>query len=344
MNNIVKDRHFGYYHQKFAVVANNNYFRPGRDVWVKQLREFGFDAEAFESFEDFRTYDPTCVIVLGITNHPKPNDRSKIWVAIQTEQFYHRSTGGIHQTTQWLKKSLPYLKRYDIIMDFSKTNAESIAASCRSLRKKNILVHPFCCLGEFPISNAAVEKEYDLLFVGWHSRMQNCTYSRRDLILQELAKTYKIYPLSNELWGEEKLNAIKKSKICLNLHSEESRVMETARLLDYFSNHAFVLSDRIFDSSPFIDGEDYASFFLTDLSQKIDYYLSHEDEREKIAESAYQKVAQIDFGKAAAMLVDAVLLEADRKGYKKEMRRYNRRRFRSWIYHHLPEKIRDKIM
>lgn len=346
MNNITNNQNLSYYNQRFAVVGNGNYFTPGREIWVNRIRSRGFEAKGFDDFESFKEYNPTCVIVFGITQHPKPNDRKKIWVAIQTEHFYHPKTGGIHHTPQWLKKSLPLLKAYDIIMDFSRTNIDAIERSGKKLRKKNILLHPLCSLGEFSVcTNSAIEKEYDILFIGWHSRIAGSPYSRRGIILEELMKKYKLYPLSNDLWGEEKQKAIRQSKICLNLHYEESRFIEIERMLDYSANHAFIMSDRIFDSTPFVDGEDYVSFFLTDLEDRIDYYLSHDEERQKIADHAFQKVKQLSEDSGAVDLVlDAVLLEADRKNYPREMRSWRRRRLRYRIYKHLPEKIRDKIM
>ena len=345
MNEILNNPNFEYYRQKFAVLANNNYFRGARDAWVKRLREFGFEAEGFEKFEDFKNYDPTCVIVIGINYFEKPKDRSKIWVAVQQEQFYHPKIGGVYEARLWFKRSLPYLKNYDIILDFSKTNVE-VMEKCRQLRKKNIIMHAPAGAGEFSIcENPNAEKEYDLLFVGWHSRSKHMPYSRRYGILEPLLKKYNVYPLSNSLWGEKKQEAIRKSKICLNLHPEETRVMESSRFLDYFANHAFVMSDRIYDPAPFADGEDFVSFFLTDIEDKIDYYLSHEEERNRIADNAFEKVKKISFGKdAVALTLDAVLLEAEKRNYPKVMKQFNYRRRRQWIYDHLPKNIRDRIM
>ena len=345
MNEILKAPSFKYYKQRFAVVGNSKYFLSGRNVCIQHLRSRGFEAEGFDDFDAFCEYDPTCVIVLGITTQPKPNDKSKIWVAIQTEQFYHNKTGGIYKTPVWLKKSLPFLKKYDIIMDFSKTNVEVIEKTCNRFGKKNVLFYPLFFGCEFSISDVVEEKEYDILFVGWHSRIDGIPFNRRGLILESLQKKYKVYPPSNNLWGEKKLEAIRKSKICLNLHHEEARYTETMRLLDYFNNHAFVMSDRIYDSAPFVDGEDYISFFITELEKKIDYYLANDAERESIANHAFEKVKSLpDTTEAIDLLIDAVILEADKRNYPLEMKAWRRRLRRQWIYDHLPRSIRDRIM
>ena len=345
MNGILKNPNFEYYRQKFAIVANGNYFSEGRDFIVKTIRSFGFEAEGFDNFESFREYDPTCVLVIGVTMQPKPNDKSKIWVAFQSEQLYNKKTGGIHQTPGWLKKTIPYIKKYDIIIDHSKTNAETLEKIINKNQKKNILVTPLFGVTTKAFDEIDYEKEYDILFVGWHSRLKNCLYSRRDAILNALAEKYNVYPPSNNLWGEKKQEAIRKSKICLNLHYEEARFMETARLWDYFSNHAFVMSDRIYDPYPFVQDEDYCSFFLTDIEEKIDYYLAHDEERRKIADNAFKKVSELsDNTDAVSLLIDAVLLEADKRNYKNEVKISKYRRRHQWIYDHLPKNIRDRIM
>lgn len=347
MEEILNNPNLEYYRQKFAVVANGNYFSDGRDFIVKSIREFGFEAEGFDDFEGFREYNPTCVLVIGITTQPKPKDPSKIWVAFQTEQLYNEKTGGIHQTPWWLKKTVPYIKEYDIIVEHSYTNAETLEKILNKKRnRKTILVDPIFGAGDKFFDNSGEdEKEYDLFFVGWHSRLKNCLYSRRDVILNALAKKYKVYPPSNNLWGEKKQEAIRKSKICLNLHYEEARFMETGRLWDYFSNHAFVMSDRIYNSYPFVENEDYCSFFLTDIEKKIDYYLSHDEERKRIADNAFEKISRLSGdSQGIASLIDAVLLESDRRNYKKEVKIMKYRRRHQWIYDHLPKNIRDRIM
>ena len=120
-----------------------------------------------------------------------------------------------------------------------------------------------------------IKEEYDLFFTGWSTGIHN----RRAEILKALSDRYNIYPKYENLWGAEKEKAILSSKICLNIHFDNALVFESPRMYEYLANKKFVLTERISDSYPFIEGEDYDYFYVNNMIRKIDHYLSNPQEK-----------------------------------------------------------------
>jgi len=118
--------------------------------------------------------------------------------------------------------------------------------------------------------------EYDILFYG-------IVNDRRVKIINELSKKYKVFFKSN-LFGKEKEEYIKKSKIILNLHYYNFASLETTRInecLQYnklilsenTQNHNFI-SDALYDNLiiQFDEIKDDLSN-INNLFDKLDYYL-----------------------------------------------------------------------
>ena len=315
---LLDDDRFSYYRLKFALVSKSACFVVQRDFLLGKLREAGFEAEAFKTFEDFETYNPDCVVVFQPMAFPVPKDKSKIWIAFQEEQLYTKETGGEIFSKTHLKALKPYLKRYQAFFDFSEENINLLRG------KTKARVEMFGTFAQpqenHDVDPAPSEPEYDILFIGNMPGVDE----RRKAIIEYLSGRYKVHPVAFDLWGEKKVKAIKNSKICLNIHFEEARFEEQGRLLDYAENHAFILSEPMYNSV-FEDGKDYVSFYLSDLDKKIDYYLSRDDERKRIADNAYEHYKRLisDHGeKAFHRFLDCVILES----YRRELKRRDRAR------------------
>ena len=85
----------------------------------------------------------------------------------------------------------------------------------------------------------------------------------------------------------------RQSKINLNLTSRSIRSGVPLRVFDIMGSGGFVLSNFQADFLDlFVPGEDFVYYEnKKDLLQKIDYYLTHEEERKAIAKNGYDKVA-----------------------------------------------------
>ncbi len=78
---------------------------------------------------------------------------------------------------------------------------------------------------------------YDILFYGAVSE-------RRNLIMNELSKKYRVY-YSTSLHGEEKYDIIKKSKIILNIHYYDDASLETCRLNEILPFNKIIISEKV---------------------------------------------------------------------------------------------------
>ena len=81
-------------------------------------------------------------------------------------------------------------------------------------------------------------------------------------------------------------------KILLNDHWEEMRSEDfpSNRLFDALACGTFVISDKIPSAETLFEGSIITYEDVDDLNEKINYYLSHDDEREKIAEKGKEIV------------------------------------------------------
>jgi hypothetical protein len=161
-----------------------------------------------------------------------------------------------------------------------------------------------------------------LFFTGWATGIHN----RREEILKVLSNRYNIYPKYENLWGEEKEKAILSSKICLNIHFDNGLVFESPRMYEYLANKRFVLTEKISDSYPFIEGEDYESFYIHNMFQKIDYYLSHPQERNRIAKNGYNKISQYMLDDNIGTILERFILE-------KWIRKSRKQNIKSILFH-----------
>lgn len=112
------------------------------------------------------------------------------------------------------------------------------------------------------------------------SLLGSITARRRDFMLSVKNKISVI----SQWKFVNKIDAVKRSRINLNLHSYgETSYTEWGRLSLLLANHAFVLSEKLYCPLPVIQFSSPAEY-----DELVDYYLTHEKEREEIAESTYQ--------------------------------------------------------
>jgi len=345
MSSFLNHRFFSYYDLSFAVVGRNLYFARLKQDIVEFLKASGFPADQYESLDDVLCSEKNynSIIVVNPLNFQLPKDRHRIWVAIQTEQIYSKIIGGGEYTKNnknWLRR---YLKNYDIVMDFSEVVAAEISKGFHG--RVGVMKYSISSLPSQEFFYSEKNKKYDILFIGEIENVVGSLYSRRKLILDRLSRKYVLHPNADHLWGTEKEKAIEESRVCLNLHSEETRYYEIERLRDYASKGAFILSDRMFEDSPFQDGEDFISFFLGNLESKIDFYLEHAEEREKIAKNAFLKNYAMSLDNSLGKMLDNILLES-RERQQKEERKGNfcitRRIYRQKIHCYIRQKLSDK--
>lgn len=131
-----------------------------------------------------------------------------------------------------------------------------------------------------------------------------------------LKDRYNVMPETEGIWGEKKARALSEAKIYLNLHQDEGLITEYPRIYDYIANHCFVLTEPMANAEPFKEGEDYATFYMTNLCAQIDYYLQHEKERKNMSDHAYDVAKRNDICKNISLMLNEIYLEMYHYKYK----------------------------
>lgn len=199
------------------------------------------------------------------------------------------------------KKSSDYLKgQFDAILDINELFQgmdlldEMIDDSLMSYVKETI---QFTHFDEFNISDADIVKNIIGRKVSGRDRIR---------ILTKLSQKYKI-----DLYTTTKMNEIKNiynkgildyynnvpvvfcnSKINLNIYLRTIRNGIPLRAMDIMGAGGFLISNYQKELDElFIDGEDMVLYYNdNDLILKVDYYLSHDEERRKIAANGKKKI------------------------------------------------------
>ncbi|KKO19777.1 MAG: hypothetical protein DCC43_11005 [Candidatus Brocadia sp.] len=124
-------------------------------------------------------------------------------------------------------------------------------------------------------------KKYDITFIGSKT-------SRRSTLLIALAKYFKVY--TPNIWNSNELNQVfNESKVVLNIHLSDLLNMET-RIGEVLGSGSFLLTEELSSNDLFTDGEHLVQWNrgnIEDMINKINYYLVHEDERERIAKTGH---------------------------------------------------------
>lgn len=124
-------------------------------------------------------------------------------------------------------------------------------------------------------------KKYDVTFIGSKT-------NRRNTFLTALANYFKVY--TPNIWNIHELNQVfNESKIVLNIHLSDLPNMET-RIGEVLGSGSLLLTEGLSSNDLFIDGEHLVQWNrgdIEDLINKINYYLLHEAERERIAKNGH---------------------------------------------------------
>ncbi|MDR2920963.1 MAG: glycosyltransferase [Tannerella sp.] len=159
----------------------------------------------------------------------------------------------------------------------------------------SVLLNGFDPEIHYPMEN--IEKDIDVLFIG---NMLN----RRKKWLNEIKKHCSLY-IVNGVYGEDMVKMVNRSRIILNIHSEEFLDTET-RLFEVLGCRGFLLSEKLSEDNPFINNKHLVECIdLSDMISKIRYYLNHENEVKKIAEQGYvEAINKHTYKKRAEYLTD----------------------------------------
>lgn len=96
-----------------------------------------------------------------------------------------------------------------------------------------------------------------------------------------------------KLFGDSKARFLRSTKIMLNIHKVDSAtILETARIVTLLSNGCFVISEKSNDQDLMNIYQGKVIFADPhEIADQVDYYLKHDEERERIANDAYKWIS-----------------------------------------------------
>jgi hypothetical protein len=133
-------------------------------------------------------------------------------------------------------------------------------------------------------------RDIDVLFLG------ACEVSRRKRLFKRLgAAGVDLQAIGSwydpDYWGRKRIELVNRTKIFLNLQRYEGDLSGDRMILG-MANKALIISEPIYEPAPYVPGKHYISSTIEEMPTKIEYFLSHDDEREHIVDEAYKFVSQ----------------------------------------------------
>lgn len=221
-----------------------------------------------------------------------------------------------NQILYFIENELPL---YDKVFSFSKPMAHYF--------KELGFNAEFFPYGAEPLSQLALAKTQDVFFVATPDMRRVMTLENlNEFPLQIYGKKWLRYKklLGSELskkiiyqdvWGDELNQLLQSSKIVLNInniawHSIESGV--NLRIFETLAARSFLLTEYSQEIEElFIIGKELETFKCNaELKDKVHYYLTHDTERETIAQKGYEKyLAHYTWQKRCQLLIEKILQE-----------------------------------
>ncbi|MDY6866920.1 MAG: glycosyltransferase [Chloroflexota bacterium] len=276
--------------QKIAFISQPEYYRFIYEddlATFAEVREFRFTHSMdSQQFQDLLDYNADFNVFFR--GEFVPNDvlqkLNGATINLSSEPFPREINHHIEYTRDSLKRYLSFRKIRDKSFDYV---FHYDAASLGLMRKDGLELS-----GEFafPVATDAykpieTEENWDLFFIGRSTQ-------RREDLFGPLKHYYDFLHIAHGIWGPDLVKYICASRICLNVHAEDEISWEP-RLQMMLACGAFVISEPVTPNAYLRPGVDYIEVFSKDeLFETAFYYLEHEEERRKIAESGLIRVQE----------------------------------------------------
>ena len=263
---------------RLAIISNEGYFADFTDGCAAGLGNLGFTVRLLDELPADGDWD--AILVVGIHKFPDvPCYRKTVLLGVQTEQLPL-----MQSSDRRLNRNL---KRFRAVCGFYNRLFEWNPSLYTAGVGGDVFL-PYGCRSQFGFDT---EKVHDVLFIGNLGGSQ-----RRNELLTSLANQFNFYPDYSPGFGVRKAEAIRGSRICINIHYYTGCGFEAPRVFDYLSCGAFVLSERVISTYPFIVGRDLEDYSgANELACKIAYYLEHDEERQAIAKQGFQTASNYSY-------------------------------------------------
>ncbi len=253
--------------RRFGIIATKHVGYVA-EILKDALEDYGFSADI--QYYDYNTpyldFDTIPYIIISpqwLRTFPC------LYITYQMEQYL---------ADRWFTKNYyDVLEKSWAILDYSKENIAHYSLE-RSLTNKTYYC-PVTVNRKLLKKTLYSRPVYDVLFYG------SVGSKRRMDIIEELGKQFRIKILHN-VFGKDLYDELRKAKIVLNVHFYDEALLETTRLSEILSlGSSIIVSEN--SSSPDMDNEfkPYVDFVPAgdsrQLSERISFWLSHEEERKK---------------------------------------------------------------
>jgi Glycosyl transferases group 1 len=166
--------------------------------------------------------------------------------------------------------------------------------------------------------NNLPERKFDLLFLGSISPKRELFLSRNAVLFNRYNSNIVITRLEKPKFSQtagffanHKRNQLLRScKILVNIHANDNTYFEWLRVIMAIANGCLVISETSDYIEPLINGKHLIVTELDDIADRCEYYLTHESERLRIVNEAYEFVTQ-EFN--TSILCKSVLQKLEQK-------------------------------
>jgi hypothetical protein len=290
---------------KIAFIAQPEYFRFAYEDWLKsafETREFPFKYDMGEhDFDELVHFDADFNFFFRGEFFPGPVlERLRgVKIALSSEPFPRVLNGKWEYTSDSVRRYLAFrqirARKFDYVFHYDKWSLP--------LFEKDGLP----ASGEFvlPVSLKTYRhdnrgKPWDLFFIGRST-------VRRERLFLLLKHKFNFLHIAHGVWGEELVDFINRSRICLNVHAEKEISWEP-RVQMMLACGAFVLSEKLSPNEYLRPGLEYIEFSDgKDLAEKVGFYLAHEEAKEAIVRNAQHRLNEFfDSRKRFSELMESI--------------------------------------
>jgi hypothetical protein len=188
------------------------------------------------------------------------------------------------KTLNRFERTLDYFHIYDFFFTESDARTNYFKQRGYKAHTLNFGYHP-----HYTKQVQDFNKEYDIFFVG-------IMFPRRSLILYQLKDAgVTLYPAQNNNFFDPNLKAeaVKKSKVCLNIHHNDMPYFEKPRIIqDIMSNGGFCITEDIAYPEGFVSGRHFIMSSYHTLTATVVDWLDREQERSRIAQQGFDFLSQ----------------------------------------------------
>lgn len=232
---------------KVQVIAKGNYFQRYGEALAAAFDVAGHDAHCFtddtyEVTQPWGTMDLNVVVGPNVYNHEYVKRLTGKKVAILTEQLPHLNRPVSHFVMDRRQQFERHRDLYDGYIEWSSECFKYLKARYPDLRVAHF-THGYVELMEDHVKTEHCK--WDVCFLGAIS-------PRRFGILESIRNLgLNVYPKHEDVWNSEKLDALRHSRLILNMHYDGGpRSFEAHRIFDSTSVAARpIISERMDDSS-----------------------------------------------------------------------------------------------